>query len=92
MSLNTLKKSKFIGMLTLLFVHGLRFFFYSNENNEPVHVHITKGNAAAKVWLEPIIQPAYLYGFTKSEEKLIGEIVEANHAAFKSKWYEHFSK
>lgn len=39
-------------MPTLLLIKGLRFF-YSNENNEPAHVHITKGNAEGKVWLEP---------------------------------------
>lgn len=36
-------------MPTLLFIKDLRFFFYSNENNEPAHVHITKGSANGKV-------------------------------------------
>lgn len=29
-------------MPTVLFVNGFRFFFYSNENNEPVHIHVLK--------------------------------------------------
>lgn len=29
-------------MPTLLSVKGYRFFFYSNENNEPMHVHILR--------------------------------------------------
>jgi hypothetical protein len=26
-------------MPTVLLLNGFRFFFYSNENNEPVHIH-----------------------------------------------------
>lgn len=40
-------------MPTLFIVNGFRFFFYSNESNKPAHLHVTKGNAAGKVWLEP---------------------------------------
>ncbi len=79
-------------MPNLLFINGLRFFFYSNENNEPVHVHVTKGDASGKVWLEPVIEIAYLYGFTNSEEKDIMKIIELHSADFKTKWHEYFSK
>jgi len=27
-------------MPTILFIQGWRLFFYSNERNEPVHVHV----------------------------------------------------
>lgn len=54
-------------MPTLLFIYGFRFFFYSNENNEPIHVRIEKGNANGKVWLEPGIEIAYMYGFNNKE-------------------------
>src|SRR5262245_28283053 len=34
---------------------GFRFFFYSNESNEPPHVHVERrGEGAAKFWLRPI--------------------------------------
>jgi hypothetical protein len=79
-------------MPTLLLVNGLRFFFYSNENNEPIHVHITKGNANGKVWLEPTIRIEYLFGFTSGEEKDIIEIIEKNADNFKKKWNEYFNK
>ena len=71
---------------------GYRFFFYSNENNEPAHVHITKGGASGKVWLEPVMEIAYLHGFTNSEEKDILKIMETHSQDFKTKWYEYFSK
>jgi len=31
-----------------------RFFFYSNENDEPLHVHVRAENRFAKFWLDPI--------------------------------------
>lgn len=42
-------------MPTLLLIDGFRFFFYSMENNEPIHVHVSKGDAVGKIWLEPEI-------------------------------------
>ena len=35
-------------------VFGYKIYFWSNENNEPIHVHIVKGKpspSATKVWL-----------------------------------------
>jgi hypothetical protein len=75
-----------------LVINGLRFFFYSNESNEPAHVHINKGNGSGKVWLEPSINIAYLYGFTNAEEKDILKIITLNYETFIQKWYEYFSK
>ncbi|HEX8279236.1 MAG TPA: DUF4160 domain-containing protein [Segetibacter sp.] len=79
-------------MPTLFIVNGFRFFFYSNESNEPAHLHVTKGNAAGKVWLEPEIDVAYFKGFTNSEERFIQEIVKTRNEEFKTKWHEYFAK
>ncbi|MES2615306.1 MAG: DUF4160 domain-containing protein [Bdellovibrionota bacterium] len=40
-------------MPTIFVFLGLRFFFYSNENQEPMHVHVKSGNGEAKFWLYP---------------------------------------
>jgi hypothetical protein len=37
---------------TILFLKGWRFFFYSNEGNEPPHVHVAKADAEGKFWLD----------------------------------------
>ncbi len=58
-------------MPTILFVRGFRFFFWSNENNEPIHIHVEKGDAEGKVWLSPRIRIAYLHGFTTKEKKIL---------------------
>jgi len=33
---------------------GFAFYFYSEEGNEPPHVHADKGDGTAKFWLEPV--------------------------------------
>ncbi len=36
-------------------IEGFAFYFYSNENNEPMHVHVRKGSGMLKFWLEPVM-------------------------------------
>jgi hypothetical protein len=38
-------------MPTVLRIRGWRVFFYSDEGDEPVHVHARKGDAECKFWL-----------------------------------------
>lgn len=33
---------------------GFVFFFYSNEGDEPMHIHVRKAGGFAKYWIEPI--------------------------------------
>ncbi len=79
-------------MPTVLLINGFRFFFYSNENNEPAHIHVTKANADGKIWLEPVLNIGYIHGFTNAEQKNIMEIVTSNYELLKKKWYEYFGK
>ena len=79
-------------MPTLLVINGFRFFFHSNENSEPIHVHVTKGSANGKIWLLPNIEIAYMNGFTNSEIKMIMETIITHSKTFKAKWNEHFNK
>lgn len=78
-------------MPTVLRIDGYRFFFYSNENNEPAHIHVEKGSAEAKLWLEPVFSPAYFEGFNSREQNDIIEIVRMNLPAFIQKWNEYFN-
>ncbi len=55
-------------------------------------MHIIKASASGKIWLEPVAQVAYLYGFTHSEQKDIFKIIESHSEEFKNKWHEYFSK
>jgi hypothetical protein len=39
----------------VLAIFGLwRFFFYSNDGSEPVHVHVESAGGTAKLWLTPV--------------------------------------
>ncbi len=77
-------------MPTLLNEKGVRYYFYSNENDEPCHVHVEKGGADGKIWLEPAIKIENLYGFTNAEAKDVLNIITKNYETFKKKWYDFF--
>jgi len=79
-------------MPTILNKLGFRFFFYSNENNEPAHIYIEKGDAESKIWLEPEIREEYSMGFSPKEKKTILDIIKDNLELLKNKWNEFFRK
>jgi hypothetical protein len=41
-------------MPTVLRVGRFRFFFFSNEGQEPAHIHVKAGEDEAKFWLTPV--------------------------------------
>ena len=41
-------------MPVVLRVDGFKFFFFADEGSEPPHVHVEKGDSAAKFWLTPV--------------------------------------
>ena len=50
-------------MPVILRIKGFKFYFYSNEGGEPMHIHVNKAENNGKIWLEPQIQVEYFYGF-----------------------------
>jgi len=78
-------------MPTVFVIKGYRFFFFSNERDEPVHIHIEKAEKYAKFWIDPLFV-AVNYGFSGKELREIGEIIEKNEVLIMDKWNEHFSK
>jgi hypothetical protein len=77
-------------MPTILMVDGFRFFFYSNENDEPIHIHIEKAEGNAKYWLEPELIEEYSYGFKAKQRKEIEQIILKNKNELITAWYEYF--
>ena len=66
---------------------GFVFFFYTNEGNEPIHIHVRKAGGFAKYWIEPVeleLSQGLKVNDLKIAEKLIIEHVEL----IKTKWYE----
>jgi len=78
-------------MPTVLRLIGYRFFFYSNEGNEPPHIHIEKGDAAAKFWLHEV-ELANSFGFSSKEINQLRNLVLENRELFIRSWHEHFGQ
>jgi Domain of unknown function (DUF4160) len=76
-------------MPTLLRLNGFRFYFFSHEPNEPPHVHIDKGDATIKVWLETN-EVAKSRGFRAHEIGGILKLVSERQMMFLEKWHEYF--
>ena len=78
-------------MPTVLKVQGYRFFFFSQEGNEPPHIHVEHGDKVAKYWLNPT-NLASSYGFRSHELSKMRMLVNEHNELFLEKWYEHFSR
>lgn len=76
-------------MPTVLRLKGFRFFFFSNEGNEPRHIHVECEDKYAKFWLEPILL-AKCVGFSAKELRQIHKVIEEQEDLFKEKWDEYF--
>jgi len=76
---------------TLLIVDGFRFYFFSNEGMEPSHVHVSKAEAVAKVWLDPV-EILYSEGFSPPELRRVRTLTEENRAMFVAEWNEYFKR
>ena len=71
--------------------YGFRFFFFSREAEEPVHVHVESAEKYAKFWVEPLML-AESYGFRSGELKQIRELIESNSGIIREKWNEHIDR
>ena len=67
--------------------YGFVFFFYSNEGQEPMHVHVRKAGGFAKFWMEPI-ELDFAQGIKVQDIKQAQDLVFENQEIIKSKWYE----
>ena len=77
-------------MPTLLRWNGCRFFFYSADGGEPPHVHVSKAEQEAKIWLSDLTV-AVNFGYSARE---LGEIVRKareQREAFLEAWNDHFA-
>ena len=77
-------------MPTVFYFKGYRFYFFSKENDEPVHIHVEKAEASAKFWLAPNVKEEYSYGFSGKQRSEIKQIIIDNLNTLKKAWYEYF--
>ena len=78
-------------MPTVLREGPYRFFFYSGDRNEPVHVHVERDDCTAKFWLEPIrLQSSG--GFSRSELNQIYNLLEEHQELLVRSWNDFFGR
>ena len=76
-------------MPTILFIHGWRLFFYSNEGSEPIHVHAEKADMECKFW---IIVEEFAFNLTPAEKREIKKIIYQHFDLIVDSWNKHFNK
>lgn len=77
-------------MPTVLRVGRFRFYFFSNEGQEPAHIHVKAAENQAKFWLKPIALAAN-YGFSARELNEIERIILENQTELLEAWNDYFS-
>jgi diadenosine tetraphosphate (Ap4A) HIT family hydrolase len=70
--------------------NGYRFFFFSREESR-MHIHIVSGDGEAKFWLEPQIELAKNYQYTRKQLKEIESLLEEHYNELISAWQQYFS-
>ena len=82
-------------MPKLIHIGKYVIFFWSNENNEPIHVHVSRGKISpntAKFWLTKNggCVMAKKSRIPNKDVNEIIEVIEDNHAYLCKKWKEYF--
>ena len=83
-----------IKMPTILHIAGWRLYFWSNEKNEPMHIHAEKGEMECKFWLDPDnfeITIALEYNLTVQAKREIKKIIYEHFDYIVSEWNKYFN-
>ncbi len=74
-------------MPTVLKIGSFRLHFYSDEANEPPHIHVASTDGECKFWLEPV-RLARNKGIPPHVVRDIEKLVFKHHDFLKEKYYE----
>lgn len=78
-------------MPTVLRIGRFRFFFFSNESQEPPHIHVRSAENETKFWLSPV-RLASNHGFRTQELNEIERLVGEHETALLEAWNEYFGQ
>ena len=76
-------------MPTVLRWEGYRAFFYSNEGDEPPHLHVRSGNREVKIWLDDL-SIAVNFRFPPRELGVIIRHLTVHRDELLEAWHDHF--
>jgi hypothetical protein len=74
-------------MPTVLRIGSSRFHFYSDERNEPPHIHVETPDGECKFWLDPITL-ARNKGVSPPNLRIIEKLVYEHQSLLKEKYHE----
>lgn len=74
-------------MPTVLRIGNLRFHFYSDELDEPAHIHIASPDGECKFWLDPV-ELAKNRGLKPHELRQIEGLIFGNRELLLTKYHE----
>ena len=77
-------------MPNVMRVGPYRFHFWSRENNEPPHIHVTRDRREAKFWIDPLVELDRNRGFKSHEINRIRRLVEQRREFMLEAWHDHF--
>ena len=75
---------------TVLRKGGFRFMFFSLEEAR-MHVHVQHERGEAKVWLEPSIEVAEVYGLSSRQIGAALRLIREHDDEIRTAWKKHFS-
>lgn len=78
-------------MPTFGWIGPYRIFVFASDREEPPHVHVSRDDAAAKVWLAPV-RLAANFGFNTREVLRVERLVATNRERFREAWHEFFAR
>jgi hypothetical protein len=78
-------------MPTVLRSGPYRFFFFSNEGSEPVHIHVESGDSYAKFWLKPL-RLAASAGYSAPELNRLHRLIATKSTVLSEAWRDHFGR
>ena len=84
-------------MPNLFNIGRYKIFFWSNENNEPIHVHVAIGNPSAntsKIWLTSNGGCIVANNVSRIPQKDLNhllKIIQADYFSICNKWKNYFS-
>jgi hypothetical protein len=70
---------------------GWRFFFYSNERREPIHIHAREAEKECKYWLDPghfDIKEAFCFNMTERDQRQVKKVNCEYFEFIEDKWAE----
>jgi len=74
---------------TILEIMGWRLFFYTNEANEPIHIHAKKADMECKYWIRVKsydIEEAYSFGLKVRDKREIRKIIFDHFEYIVKRW------